>query len=209
MKPSKQSGRGQDVYRCRKNHSGGTCASPANIGHDALESWVIEQALSHHDVAYHDLGRALDLDGLAAAVSEAEAELMAFLERMSASAVPDLFNDGVAQREATVTQARSELAHARATASHAAIPMVFTLREMWDEMTPHERREALAAMIDFVVVTAGRGPVENRAAIVWRGQADQLDLPRQGVAMPVSPFAWPLGETSDRPEATSTAAPRS
>ena len=66
----------------------------------------------------------------------------------------------------------------------------------WPHKSLQERREALAGLIDFVIVHPSDG-----AAIIWRGQSASLGpVPKQGsgqgneASREIVPFPWPLME---------------
>lgn len=176
----------QTAYRCR--HSG-----HAGMNAETLEAFVTERALDRHEVLLESAHGALDIVSLNEAVDAAEREVVAFASAMSASKRPELFAQGMQDREATLTEAEHKRDNALATYAPEGVGMIFSMRDEWTDATVPERREALAGLIDFIVVHPSRG-----SEIVWRGQGAALGaVPKtgggQGSAPRVfAPFAWPL-----------------
>jgi hypothetical protein len=140
--------------------------------------------------------RELDVEALDTAIREAQAELADFATVVSASKFPQHLTAGLQQREARLERAMLEKEHKLATLAPDGVDMVFSLRDEWPHKSPQERREALAGLIDFIIVHPDDG-----AAIIWRGQSASLGpVPKQGsgqgnnASREITPFPWPLME---------------
>jgi hypothetical protein len=71
------------------------------------------------------------------------------------------------------------------------------VRTMWPDLTLRERQRILRAAMDCAFLRRGRKlAIDDRALILWRGQAPP-DLPRRGLKrVRLQPFVWP----ADRPD---------
>lgn len=126
----------------------------------------------------------------------AHAKVKAITENTAlAAADPDGW---LAVRQAALEEAREEDGYyleairSRQAAEAPVLAPEFT----WDDVAPEELRDViLPDIIDCVYVRSGRGlPVDQRALILWRGQADP-DLPGKGRPAPeIRSFEWPEGD---------------
>lgn len=175
------------VYRCRALHSAGACPEPVNISRDALDHYV--EAVWREQMEDHALSIKQDSEVLQAAsakLQDAEQELAAFACDLTARRLlGGGYHAALQARASAVEQAQAELAGASAsTPSAEAI-------EGYDELPVEERKRILSSSIDAVIVKRGdaRVPVDERVAILWRGEGPN-DLPRRGRDNgPIRPYA--------------------
>jgi DNA invertase Pin-like site-specific DNA recombinase len=196
--PSK-AGANVDVYRCDGDYSSGRCPAPASISAHIIEPWLTAQVRAHFELAESftaadATGEASErLDAAETALAEARRLLDGAESNFEALANhPESWARAVEAAKRNVAEAEA----AYADAAHAARgPVLLGAELTWDTITPHELRdELLPALIDCVMVRAGRGlPVHEKAVILWRGQADG-DLPGKGRPAPsIRSFPWPHG----------------
>jgi hypothetical protein len=106
-------------------------------------------------------------------------------------------------RADTLEVSRRKLAEAseRATLGSTVELTEGGLVQAWPSLTIAEKRRLLSAAIDAVFLRPARGAgrvvrIEERALILWRGQAPD-DLPRRGRRVPLAPFSWPDESPAD------------
>jgi DNA invertase Pin-like site-specific DNA recombinase len=182
-------------YRCRREHSSGTCPASGSVQAHVIEEYVVEQFF-----------RALGPDGILAArvaddtqieqargeVEQAERERAVWLEEFSvADFGRDAFLEGLRAREGRLDAARAAHGALVSTAA-AALPEAVTLTDMWPTLPLDDQRKILAAGVGAVFLRRGGRslPLEKRVHICWCGE-EPHDLPRRGVAEPLRPFEWP------------------
>lgn len=182
------------TYRCRIHHAGGRCNDRSSALGRVVEPWVEQQFFARIEQlsadAVEDDGA---LDDAMAALSRAEAELAAYRDETRIVSIigQESFLEGLSARMRVVDDALSALALARASALPSGLPAQ-DLRELWPSMDAEEKRLALRAVIDAVMLRSGRNvPIERRALVLWRGEAPD-DFPRRGrKRVPIIPFNWP------------------
>jgi hypothetical protein len=180
------------LYRCRGEHAGGTCAARASTLGRVIEPFVVDAFFDMVRVAsIGPAARGRDLDELEAAVVAADAELVAFRDSESLTALGDVYVDGVKVRADRLARAERALADARAEFDTPEVPDIDTLEAVWDELPVEDRRRLLLAGMDTVMLRSGRTlAVPDRVHVFWRGEAPD-DLPRRGKRPAVVPFPWP------------------
>lgn len=198
-------GRGVATYRCNGETSAGRCPRPATITAARIEPWVLSQVqtqLGDVDAIGEFVSpTGSDGDDLFAAIESERARAHEDMRKITentrlAAADPEGW---LAVRHAAVATA-TELDDRYLAAIRAQQAPVATLLGgdfSWDDVTPEELRDiVLPAVIDCVFVRSGRGiAVEQRALILWRGQADP-DLPGKGRPAPtLRSFQWPEDNT--------------
>lgn len=186
--------KGERLYRCRKDHAGGRCETPAQILADVIEAHVQEAVLSQVAERTQLVADAGKRDAVAAALAEAQFAYDAFRHDTAAREVlGDDWLDTLQTYKRRMTDAVNALALIDARHGLASIEGV--TREHFSALPVDDRREVLGGFIDAVMVRRSRGrgrhvdPVSNRTRILWRGQAP-ADLPRQRHSSSVAPFPF-------------------
>lgn len=156
--------KGNRIYRCFPNKSGGRCPEPAVVGIGVVEPYVEGVVLSHlRGLRVKASEPSGVLDEAQERVRAAEAELAAFQEVSRVSDIgSEFFTAGMRSRVAEVNEARRELAGLRLQRMTPALP---TLE--WDDLSVEERHLVLSRLVGAVYVRKGRGP--GRIRIVKRG----------------------------------------
>jgi site-specific DNA recombinase len=206
LKPDKMRDRdgGQlGLYRCRGRHAAGKCSSRASALARVLDPFVeaaFLEALGPDGPFAEASASTADVDEALALVEESERELVAYRDTpgiVTAVGGQSSFLEGLQSRAQTLSEARAKLAEAaeQATLGGAAELTAGGLIEAWPTLTTGEKRRLLSAAIDAVFLRPGRGsgrvvPIEERALILWRGEAP-ADLPRRGHRVPLASFVWP------------------
>jgi len=195
------------LYRCRGRHPSGRCPAGATVLARIIDPWVEQRflealgpdgPLAHASQATHDTELA------ARRLDDAEAELVAYRDANLVSVIgQQSFQAGLETRARAVDAARAELAvEQRRSELATMLPSTpGSLVEAWANLSLDERRTILRAAIDAVIVRPARGagrqvPIDERALILWRGQAP-TDLPRRGRRGPLAAFPWPSEHPDD------------
>lgn len=181
------------TYRCRRQHAGGACEASVAVIARQIEPWVEAQVLEHLE-GLQVRAHVDDAPLRSAVVEEADAvaDLEAFRddERIVGVLGQDAFVAGLQVRADRVSDARAVLAEIRAQHSPSGVDAAEILKA-WATLDVLEKRKVLAATIDTVLLRRGRVGIEERALILWRGEAPD-DLPRRGVLrVAPRPFVWP------------------
>ncbi len=191
----RSSGAGHKAYACKKFHASGTCTNPAFAVASQLEDIVVAALFEWHDSVFEGLQDLVDLDALAEVVAETRTVLRQLVMAQATSRFPEEFAEGIAEAEARAVGAERDLAQAKASiTSGLGVPRVFRLRDMWEELTMQERREALSGLIDCIVIEGHKGgPVSERCVILWKGQAAAFaPWPVRGQKSEMVSLPWPL-----------------
>jgi site-specific DNA recombinase len=189
-------------YRCRGRHPSGRCPAPIGILARVLDPYVEKQflaALKPRGFLAEASRDTKAIDRASVQVQAAELELNSYRDTQAVSIVGRAsFEAGLESRAQELDRARRELAEAR---ERSALAETIALTpgdplEVWPTLSIGEKRTLLSAAIDAVIVKKARGagrsvPVEERAVILWRGQAPD-DLPRRGRRVPLASFTWPV-----------------
>jgi hypothetical protein len=183
------------LYRCRGTRSGGKCSAPASVLGSVVEPWVVEKFFDGlGDVLAEAVRSSGDLRDLEERVALASAELTAYRDSAAVDVLgADSFNEGLQGRANGLRDAQEALDEARDAAGVVDLPDAATLREVWGELEVADRRQLLHRGVDAIFLrSAGRAniPIENRALILWRGEAPD-DFPGPGRKLDVRPFDWP------------------
>jgi len=202
MKPDRMTLRGGGrarIYRCRGEHASGRCPDRSAVLGSVIEPWIEQQFMEFVGVMR---GEALaDNEALRDAESaarDAEAELAAGRddERILGALGADRFVEGLEKRAAAVDAAHRHLADMRAASAPGSIAAE-DLGALWPELETQEKRKILRSAIDAVFLrSVGRSnvPIDDRALVLWHGEAPD-DLPRRGLKrVGIRPFPWPAGD---------------
>jgi site-specific DNA recombinase len=197
MKPDRmtlRSGERVRTYRCRGEHASGRCQQRCAVLGTVIEPWLERELLERLDrVQAEATGASGGVEERQAAVVQAEAELAAFRddERIVGALGADRYVQGLRKRAEAVKAAYGDLAELEASSRPAGV-RIADARAMWPELTVRERQKILRAAIDCVFLRRGRQlAIDDRALILWRGQAPD-DLPRRGLKrVELRPFVWP------------------
>ncbi len=181
------------VYRCQGRHGGGKCPAPSMIVAEPLEALVLEQVrelLTGDTVRGDRVAGTPELGALAEALQAAEAELDAFmLDLANRSRYGDRYETYLDARLRAVEEAEAAY---QSTATSLGPLSIEPLR--WDDLDVDELHAIVAGAVDAVFIRRPphRGAdVEQRALILWRGEAED-DLPGRGRKVaPIRPFPWP------------------
>lgn len=187
-------GDGRQVsYQCRPNKSTGRCTCPTSILSVEIDAFVEAAILAELDkIVATPVDPSVERDAALAVLEQARADLDEFRSDTSARRkLGELWHDTLdgylvavrdAERAAEQVVGAADAMVAQMTSEHyLTLPIA-------------ERRDVLTGFIDCVMirkVAKGRStePVENRARILWRGEAPS-DLPRPRRASPVVAFDW-------------------
>jgi site-specific DNA recombinase len=184
------------LYRCTRSDHTGDCPAPSTIVAKkakrsmGLEDYVRDQAFARLPSGFpveSPTDVDIDLDGLEREVKLAEADLAAYAgsTAIMRAAGEKAFAAGLDTRREAMEAAQSALDEARRRAG--VLQTMRDPREDWESMSPLDRNEWLASMIQVVFVrqsqSNGRGSITGaspgRVHIVWADEPP-LDLPRQG-----------------------------
>lgn len=191
-------GRKVRTYRCNTRAVAGTCPNCQSIVAATLENYVVEHYKAN---LRHVRGQAVPLsDAYSRAqeqLAEAEAELDAFLADVAGAGAlrrVSRYEQALTARTAAVEQARARVTDVEATLDSAGVDAAtwsFDIDEWWESAAQETRQRALRAAIDVVFLRGpGRGPVQERVRILWRGQGPD-DLPRRGRENGgIRPYQW-------------------
>lgn len=177
---------GDGVYRCFPRKVAGRCPSPAIISKTVIEPHVEEIVLSHL--------RTLDVSAVPVQVGgaeqtlleEAESELAAFQEAVSASGVgAEHVASGLRSRVEAVEAASAALGALRAGVSHGVSGVVGV--DAYLALGVDGRRHVLRRAIGVVWVRKGRGL--GRVKLVEAGE-EPSKLSRPGSSVPLVEVAW-------------------
>jgi DNA invertase Pin-like site-specific DNA recombinase len=163
-----RAGKGKRTYRCSHSLAFATvkCLAPANMTADRLEEYVVEYLRENWesnewkvlDAPPTDIGSAQD------ALEDAEAELLAFAEDLTLrKALGSRYHAVLALRENAVEDAQ------------AAFTAQAKESVRLDHISPEELLETeklgdiLRAAFVLIEVARGRGPVEDRVRLLFRG----------------------------------------
>jgi DNA invertase Pin-like site-specific DNA recombinase len=188
MKPKYEAERVR-LYRCRGTRAMGKCEAPASTLARVIEPWVEQEFLARMtDTEAQQTRDAPDLTDAMREREDALAQRDAFL-------LLDISDASAAQRELDRRQERLDAAEAHL--ADLRVPQGLDGRAIideWPRLKAGEKRELLKAGIGAIFLrrSPNRGPsaIEDRAVILWRGEAP-ADLPgpgRRGV--PLLPFDW-------------------
>lgn len=193
--------RERTVYHCMKRSSAGVCPAPAAIADSRIEPYV--EAVMWGELG-HGAGRSARAH-LRSAEELAERrhhELEAYRDnpRLPATLGTERFASGLAVRTRREEQTLLDLAQAR-TAVAALGPSVEELHQRWPRLSLKQKRKAIAATIDTVFVSSGRGHADRIWAIPSGSAPADLVPVAPGVMPPPRPFLPGPGQARAVPAA--------
>lgn len=152
-----------DFYRCGNQ---GACKARATVTHKVAEPYVERLALEHLGaVQYSTTEQGPSTAELEAALEAAEAELTAFVVHVPPT-TPG-FAEGVAHWQAAADEARQALDDADGDDAWTFLSVSESV-ERYHRMTREHQRLVIAAAIERVEVSQGRGPVESKVKVTLR-----------------------------------------
>ena len=180
---ARSGGRLSASYACHGRSAGGHCGSPAYIAGSIVEP--------HVELAFFSAVRSQ------ARRRSTSKKRLAHLEEQSQEATEDLlgYRDaprivgtlgvagyiaGLESRQQRLAAALGAVGREKRRLDPFGIGPAGELESRWPRMSIHERRAAIAAVVDCIFVRRGRHSVEDRTVICYRGTAP-LDLPRPGM----------------------------
>ena len=184
------------LYRCRGRSAAGQCSGGASVLARVLDPFIEQQfidALAGDGPIGVPSASSDEVAEATLTVERAEQELDAYRDDTRIAELLDRteFHRGLEARAGAVDEARDHLADAQRRAGLFAVPGTpGDLVKAWPELTIAERRELLSATVDTIFVRSGRESIDQRALILWRGEAPH-DLPGRGRRVPLASFVWP------------------
>jgi site-specific DNA recombinase len=179
-------------YQCAVHHTAGTCPAPANINESVVLPYV-ERAFFDHvgDVSAESRIESVELTQALENQSTAEGALIAYRDDLSLQTLLGMesFKDGLEARQRAFLDASRDVDQAKQLARGVDLPSVEHLTNVWPELNPAERQRLLASAVDVVYIRRGRGKIEDRARIVWRGENGHK-LSGPGRSVPIRTFDW-------------------
>jgi DNA invertase Pin-like site-specific DNA recombinase len=185
---------GYRYYSCRKMHSERLCPHPAAITLKGLEQAVEEIALAELGKLEATAARSdRDITAARRTLEEAERELAAYLEGVSAAGLgPGQYAEGARKRREAIDDAREHTAElwARRPGIVDGNPV-----RAWKRMDGAQRNRLLRGLIECVIVApAGRGkriPVTDRVRVIKHGTGLVRPYPGGGVSLPIRNLPFP------------------
>jgi site-specific DNA recombinase len=179
------------LYRCRAKHASGKCPSPASILADIIEPYVEELVIAEVDGLVKFVPDSAEREGAVEELQRARTDLDEFRrDRAARRKLGPAWHDWLDTYLQAVNEAEAELERLDLAVGPA---MQGLTREHYLALPTDDRREVLAGFMDAVMVKRSRGrgrntdPVDERARILWRGQAPS-NLPRRRVVNEIVSF---------------------
>lgn len=155
------------AYRCSRQRRAGDCPEPAFIKAegvtrlfgDGVEQWLVEQVFARApDVTLQPFGAGSGVAELAADVQAAKAEAVRYASdsALEEALGREAYLAGAGARRHAVDVAEQAYELALAEQGQAVGEKVRRLREVWEELSLAERRDALATVVTAIFVRAGR-----------------------------------------------------
>jgi DNA invertase Pin-like site-specific DNA recombinase len=190
-------GRGQRVYVCHTQHSAGRCVGPAAVTLGALDQYVEEITLTELAKLKATAARSdRDITTARRALTQAERELAAYLEGVSAAGLAaGQYAQGARTRRETVDDARERLEEllTRSPALVDGNPV-----KAWKQMGSGQRNRLLRSLVECVIVApAGRGkrvPLVDRVRVIKYGTGFVQPYAGGGVALPIDGLVLPQSD---------------
>ncbi len=160
-------------YICKGNTQCKANKTAATVAASLIEPLVTEYALA----LLGGVQYSRSADGgktaaqLQAAVEAADAEIAAFLTAVPAT-TPG-YADALAQKTAVKDEALAALAGTASETERVYIEAAQVAAD-FEAMTVAEQRRILGAIVDRITVQRGRGPVENRVRVTFKGYDPEL-----------------------------------
>lgn len=147
------------IYRCGRRHSGGLCPVPVRVGAKRVEAaaetafWALTEDLRASPSGADD--------DVAAKLAAAEEDLARAERRLTQALAPevqdaagDAWSEMIRERRQERDDAATAVGRVRAARStDIQLPPTETLHALWEEATPTERRELLAARFDIFTLS--------------------------------------------------------
>ena len=184
------------VYRCDNDF--GDCTNAGYARSDELDPLVEEFIFTRcgSPQTGRDGERERECE---AEVEEARKELAAFRDEpiLLETLGPNLFAEGLATRQEAIGRRLAQLAQVRAGAGPPRVDLE-QLEANWGALTWVKRREAVAELLDCVVIEPGSAPVIDRAWVFRRGRGPLAML--RGRIVADFDLSSGKGERLQRPE---------
>jgi DNA invertase Pin-like site-specific DNA recombinase len=186
------------MYRCRGRHAGGECPAPASIMAHVLDPFVVGYFLTWagDSTAIDDPDEGGKLAEAERRLEDAQARLDAYMadDELAEASGREAHLRGARTRRAALEAANAECVRLRAE-QRADERRVYVLRDEFPAYARDEQRHYLTYGLDAVYVKRGRGSIEDRAVIFWKGEGPTR-LPQRGVkAWTVRSLPWPESPT--------------
>jgi DNA invertase Pin-like site-specific DNA recombinase len=186
------------VYTCHRHHSNGMCPAPASVTLHLLDAHVERIALAHlAGFASRPVANEQPIRLARERVREAEAELRAFLEGVSAAGIsPTDYANAAKTRSQAVTDAKAELETLlRERPTHIPGDPV----KVWEAASVSQRNQLLRGFLEAVLVerSGGRGvirPLADRVRVLKLGAGMIPVDGRGGVPVPIESIALPAAD---------------
>jgi DNA invertase Pin-like site-specific DNA recombinase len=187
------------TYRCRGEHSSGTCTDRSAVMGHIVETYV-EQLVLEHVRERSATGQQDDEEYAAAqaAARAADDTLTKYRddERILATLGADRYVEGLTRYARASDDAWALVAELHARRGGSAIDHA-VFADVWPTLTVDERKRVLASMIDCVFLRSGRMlAIEDRVAVFWRGEGPD-NLPSRGRRVQLAALPWPVDGPPD------------
>lgn len=182
---------GYSYYGCPRYHSGGECPAPSAVMCTVLDTFVEPIAVAELARLRTTVAEGNGAESARQRLADAEAETAAYL--VVARATDPGFAEGLQQRRGVEDAARDAV-----SASLAASPALALPTDLYGELTPAERNQAMRAVLGAVVVAraASRSArPESRVTVVKRGAPFELPVKRGGTPLGIVPLV--VGDLHD------------
>ena len=164
------------IYRCTRRHAGGLCPSPATVDADEVErvaESVFWQVVENR-AAVSEADPSAELAELTAAADRSEARFRQAMTREMQDAAGDGWAAIVRDRREERDADGAALGRAQALHVRSQVLDTVTLREVWADAAPGERRELYAARFDALALER-----ESGRLIAFELGTAPADLPRR------------------------------
>jgi site-specific DNA recombinase len=179
-------------YQCAVSHTAGTCPAPANVNESVILPYVERVFFDRvGDVSAESRIESVELTQALENQSAAEAALVEYRDDLSLQTLLglDSFKDGLEARQRALVDASGDVERAKQLASGVDLPSIEHLARVWPDLSAAERQRLLASALDVVYVRRGRGNVEDRVRVIWRGENGH-ELSGPGRSVPIRAFDW-------------------
>jgi DNA invertase Pin-like site-specific DNA recombinase len=177
------------VYACPGRFSQGRCPNRTVITCHLVDDYVEALALEAlAGIAAVGVAGRGDVDAARVALADAEHELTAYVEAVSAADVgAAVFGEGARARSAAVDGARGALSRLLGVDGE---PVTAGVVEAWPELSVTHRNRVLRGLIECVTVRRGRVAVGERAQVVVAGAGVLPSYVGGSVARELAPLEW-------------------
>lgn len=178
------------LYRCRGERPGGKCPAPASVLGRVIEPHVTDEFFAGvGGMRAEATAATAELQAAEAARDKTQRELEAWRDNESLTDLGDEYVKGLRVRVERRDEAADALEAIRARAGVAELPEATELEAIWPDLDVSERRHLLQAGLDAVFVRTGRGPIDQRSRVLWRGEGP-AELPGPGRRLALRSFVW-------------------